>query len=533
MSVTGISPKSSTDKKAMRTVLIGAFLGSCFEWYDFFLYTALVVFFSELFFPKANPTAALLSSFATYGVAFVIRPFGALLFGRLGDLVGRKYTFLLTIILMGIATMGIGLLPTFEQIGWVAPVMLLLLRLMQGLSLSGEYSGAITYVAEHVGEQRRGYQTSWMQAGVSVGNILSVMAVLASRWGTGREQFARWGWRLPFLFSIVLLAISVFIRLRMEESPVFNEMKRARKQAKAPILETFSNLTNVKFLLIAFLMVVGQVVIGYMRVYLLIFMLAVLKLEDVTAYLLITVGNIIAVPLSVLSGWWSDVIGRKWIMLGGCLLAALTFFPIFKGLTHYANPALESAQARTPVSVASSDCHVHLFNTPNLKLSPCDQVKGFLTSRGVTYKSLPGVGGDEVVITIGDRELKGFDPKQIAADLAAAGYPEKADPEKANLFMVELLIVVLSLYQALTFGPLGAFLTEQFPARVRYTSVSVAYNFGAGWVGGLTPFFVTALSVSAGNIYYGIWFPVIVCAVVFTLGALLVKETKDYRIRDI
>lgn len=533
MSATEVSVSSSVPEKAMRTVIIGAFLGSSFEWYDFFLYTSLVVFFSETFFPKAYPTAALLSSFATYGVAFVIRPFGALLFGRLGDLVGRKYTFLLTIILMGIATTGIGLLPSFEQIGWVAPVMLLLLRLIQGLSLSGEYSGAITYVAEHVTESRRGYQTSWMQAGVAVGNILSVMAVLASRWSMSGEQFARWGWRLPFLFSIVLLAISVYIRLRLQESPVFNEMKRAHKQAKSPITETFNNLTNLKFLLIAFLMVVGQVVVGYMRAYLLIFMLAVLKMNDVTAYLLVTLGNIIAIPLSVISGWWSDIIGRKWIMLGGCLLAALTFFPVFKGLTHYANPALESAQAHTSVAVASSDCHVHLFDTPNMKLSACDKAKEFLTSKGVTYNSLPGAGGNEVVITIGDRELKGFNPKQLAAALAVAGYPEKADPAKANLFMVELLIVVLSLYQALTFGPLGAFLTEQFPARIRFTSVSVAYNFGAGWIGGLTPFFVTALSVSAGNIYYGIWFPVIVCAAVFALGAVLVKETKDYRIRAV
>lgn len=533
MSTTGESLTTGTDRKAMRTVIVGAFLGSSFEWYDFFLYSTLVVFFSEMFFPKGNPTAALLSSFATYGVAFVVRPFGALLFGHLGDLVGRKYTFLFTIVLMGVSTTAIGLLPTFEQIGWVAPILLLLLRLVQGLSLSGEYSGALTYVAEHAEDHRRGYQTSRIQIGLAVGSILSVLAVLACRSSMSVESFAQWGWRVPFLFSLVLLAISVYIRLRLAESPVFKDMKRAHKQAKAPIAETFGNLRNLKFLLITFLMVVGQVVLGYMRIYLLVFMLAVLKVDDVTTYLLIMLGNLVSIPLSIFSGWLSDIIGRKWIMLVGCLLAALTFFPIFRGLTHYANPALEAAQLRTPVAVASSDCRTRIFTTPNTQLSPCDRVKAFLTSRGVTYTSLPGSGGGEVVTRIGDRELTGFDPQQFAAALAAAGYPERADPEETNLFMVELLIMVISLYQALTFGPLGAFLVEQFPTRVRYTSVSVSYNFGAGWIGGLTPFFVTALSVSAGDIYYGIWFPVIVCAAVFVLGSFLIQESKDRRIRDI
>lgn len=533
MGAIGKELTSTVDRKSMRTVIIGAFLGSSFEWYDFFLSAALVVFFSEIFFPKGNPTAALLSSFGTYGVGFLVRPFGALLFGHLGDLIGRKYSFLLTIVLMGIATMGIGLLPGFEQIGWAAPIMLLVFRIMQGLSLSGEYSGAITYVAEHVEDERRGYQTSWMQAGVSVGNILSVMAVLASRWSMSEKAFAQWGWRLPFLFSIVLLAISVFIRLRLEESPVFKEMKRAHKLAKAPIKETFSNLTNLRYLLIAFVMVVGQVVVGYMRVYLLVFLLAVLKMGDITAYVLVTVGNVVAVPLNLLSGWWSDKIGRKWIMLGGCLLAALTFFPIFRGLTHYGNPALEAAQMRTPVTVMSSDCHLHIFVMPNTKLSACDRAKEFLTSRGVTYTSLPATGGDEVVTRIGDREVKGFDGKQFAAALRDAGYPAKANPDTRSLLMVQLLVIVLTLYAVLTFGPLGAFLVEQFPTRVRYTSVSVAYNFGAGWIGGLTPLFVTALSVRAGNIYFGIWFPVIVCAAVFVLGAFLIQETRKRRIRDV
>jgi len=519
------------DRKAMRTLIVGAFLGSVFEWYDFILYSTLVVFFSENFFPKGNPTAALLSSFATFGVGFVVRPFGALLFGHLGDRVGRKYTFLLTIVLMGASTTGIGLLPTFEQIGWAAPALLMVLRLMQGLSLAGEYSGAITYVAEHVEDRRRGYQTSLNQVGVAVGNTLAVAVVLVARL-MGREEFVRWGWRIPFLFSLVLLGISVYIRLRLEESPVFQEMKNARKQAKAPVIETFRNRKNLIFLVIAFVMVVGQVVIGYMRVYLLVFMPAVLKLDDVTTYLLISLGTLLTIPLGIFSGWWSDRVGRKWIMLSGCLLAALTFFPIFRGLTHYGNPALEAAQRNTPVTVESSDCHLHFFATASTKLSACDRAKDFLTNRGVTFTSLPGSGG-EVMTRIGGREVRGFDPQQFAAALAEAGYPVKADPEKINLFMVELLIVVLSIYQALTFGPLGAFLVEQFPARVRYTSVSVAYNFGAGWIGGLTPFFVTALSVSAGNIYYGIWFPVIVCAAVFVLGALLITESKDRHIRDI
>lgn len=519
--------------KSLSFVVLGASLGTIFEWYDFFLYIALAVFFSEQFFPRESATASLLASLATFGVGFIVRPFGALLFGKIGDQVGRKYTFIFTIIMMGCSTAAIGFLPSFHEIGWAAPVLLVVFRLLQGLSVGGEFGGASTFVAEHADDARRGFLTSWVQTTVLFGEIFALAIVLICRLAMGGHSFAQWGWRVPFYFSLVLLAAALYIRLKLEESPVFREMKSAGRTSRMPVRETFGP-ANLRPFLVALLISIGQVVIGYSSsVYPFIFMLAVLKIDHITANLLFIAALLISVPLIVLSGWLSDRIGRKWIMLGGCLLAAMAYFPVLHALTHYANPALEAFQKNNRVTIAASDCHLHLLVLPGTHLSACDQARDFLMRRAVNYTSLPAQPGTGVVTQIGGQVLHGFSPAAYTAALQAAGYPPKADPARLNAPMVLLLLVILSLFSVLTFGPLGAFLVEQFPTRLRYTSVSAAYNFGAGWVGGLTPFIVSALSIDAGNIYSGFWFPVVVGAAVFVLGGLVMRETRGRPIRDI
>lgn len=526
------STSTAADRKSMRRMVLGASLGTIFEWYDYFLYIALAVFFGHVFFPQASATAGLLASLATFGVGFVVRPFGAILFGHVGDRFGRKYTFIFTIILMGCSTAAIGFLPGFQQIGWAAPVILVLLRLLQGLSVGGEFGGAATYVAEHADDRHRGLQTSWVQTTVFFGEAFALIAVLCCRLTMSNQSFVQWGWRVPFFISLLLLAASVYIRLRLDESPAFEKMQRAGKLSRAPVRETFGS-SNLRPFLVAVLLCIGQVVVGYASsIYPFIFMLAVLKLNPITANVLFTAALLISVPLMVFSGWLSDKLGRKWIILGGCLLAAGSYFPVLHGLTHYANPALETFERTTAVSVAASDCHLHFFVIPGTKLSACDKAKDFLMRRGVNYVSLPSIANNTLETRIGGQLLHGFDPKRYTAALRSAGYPAHADPARVNGPMIVLLLVVLSFFSALTFGPLGAFLVEQFPTRIRYTSVSAAYNFGAGWVGGLTPFIVSALSISAGNIYFGFWFPVIVSIVVFVLGAVLVREGKTSPIRE-
>ena len=530
------SPATAADfKPEEKRVIFASSLGTVFEWYDFYLYATLAPFFAALFFPKGNDTAALLSAFATYAAGFLVRPFGALVFGRVGDIVGRKYTFLVTIICMGGATFAVGLLPTFESIGWAAPVLLVALRLVQGLALGGEYGGAATYVAEHAPEGRRGYDTSWIQTTATLGFFLALMVILGCRVGMDAKDFAQWGWRVPFLVSLILLMFSVYIRLKLNESPVFLKIKSEGKTSKAPLTESFGNWSNGKIVLLALLgATAGQGVVWYTgQFYALFFLTITLKLDYQSAYLLIAISLIIGTPFFIFFGWLSDKIGRKKIIMVGCLLAICTYFPLFKALTHYVNPQLEAATAKTPITMAARDCNFHIFVGPWSKFTDCDKAKDFLTKQGISFTStdLPAGGTDSVVTKVGDVELKGFDAKAYAEALKAAGYPPSADKSQVNWVMTELIIVIMVLYVTMVYGPIAAFLVELFPARIRYTSMSLPYHIGNGWFGGMLPLLATAMVAASGDIYYGLWYPIVVAAMTLVLGTLFLKETKNEKVR--
>ncbi len=531
MSVTATASGERTEKEEKK-VIFASSLGTVFEWYDFYLYATLAPFFAALFFPKGNDTAALLSSFATYAAGFLVRPFGALVFGRIGDIVGRKYTFLVTIIVMGASTFAVGLLPTFQTIGWAAPVLLVSLRLLQGLALGGEYGGAATYVAEHAPDKRRGHDTSWIQTTATLGFFLSLGVILACRISISAADFTEWGWRIPFLVSAILLVFSVYIRLRLEESPVFAEIKRDGRTSKAPLKEAFGNPKNAKIVLLALLgATAGQGVVWYTgQFYALFFLTITLKLDYQLAYILIGISLLIGTPFFVFFGWLSDRIGRKPIILGGCLLAALTYFPLFSGLTHYVNPQLEKTAASTPVTVAADECKMHVFVGPWSKFSDCDKVKDFLTKQGITFTSLPAVPDEKVVTRVGDIELKGWDEAKYKEALKAKGFPAKADPTQVNWVMTEVILVIMVIYVTMVYGPIAAFLVELFPTRIRYTSMSLPYHIGNGWFGGMLPLLATAIVAASGNIYYGLWYPIVVAVVSFVIGSVLIKETKDRKI---
>jgi hypothetical protein len=519
-----------------KRVIFASSLGTVFEWYDFYLYATLAPFFAALFFPKGNETAALLSSFATYAAGFLVRPFGALVFGRIGDLVGRKYTFLITIVCMGAATFAVGLLPTYEAIGWAAPIILVSLRLLQGLALGGEYGGAATYVAEHAAEHRRGYDTSWIQTTATLGFFLSLAVILICRSSVTPAEFSQWGWRIPFLVSIVLLIFSVYIRLKLEESPVFQKIKAEGRTSKAPLTESFANWSNAKIVLLALLgATAGQGVVWYTgQFYALFFLIITLKLDYQSAYILIAISLLIGTPFFIFFGWLSDKIGRKGIILAGCLIAALTYFPLFKGLTHYVNPALEAAIAKTEVTVAAKDCNFHLFVGPWSKFSDCDKAKDFLTKQGVSFTSttLPAGSSDTVITKIGSTEIKGWNESQIKDALKTAGFPASADKNQVNWFMTELILVIMVLYVTMVYGPIAAFLVELFPARIRYTSMSLPYHIGNGWFGGMLPLTATAMVAATGDIYYGLWYPIVVAIITVVIGTLFLRETKDRVVRE-
>ena len=516
-----------------RKVVFASSLGTVFEWYDFYLYATLAPFFAALFFPKGNDTAALLSSFATYAAGFLVRPFGALVFGRIGDIVGRKYTFLVTITVMGAATFAVGLLPTFESIGWAAPVILVTLRLLQGLALGGEYGGAATYVAEHAAEHRRGYDTSWIQTTATLGFFLALIVIMLCRVNIPKADFEQWGWRIPFLLSLILLIFSVYIRLKLEESPVFKKIKAEGQTSKAPLKESFGNWGNLKIVILALLgATAGQGVVWYTgQFYALFFLIITLKLDFQTAYILIAISLIIGTPFFIFFGWLSDRIGRKNIIMLGCVLAVLTYFPLFKGLTHYVNPDLEAAAAKTQISMAARDCSFHIFVGPWSKFSECDKAKDFLTKQGVSFESLPPVEGQNVVTKIGDVELTGWDEAKYKEAMTQAGFPAKADPSKVNYFMTELILVIMVIYVTMVYGPIAAFLVELFPARIRYSSMSLPYHIGNGWFGGMLPLLATAMVAASGDIYYGLWYPIVVAAMTAIIGTLALKETKDRRVR--
>ncbi len=516
---------------AHRRVIFASSLGTVFEWYDFYLYGTLAVFFSALFFPPGNDTAAFLASLATFGAGFAVRPLGALLFGRIGDLTGRKYTFLITIVVMGLATALVGVLPTYSQIGIWAPVLLVSLRLAQGLALGGEYGGAATYVAEHAPQGSRGYYTSWIQTTATLGFFLSLAVILGCRLGFGEDVFRAWGWRVPFLISVVLLGVSVYIRLKLQESPVFAEMKSQGKLSRAPLTESFGRWRNARIVLLALLgATAGQGVVWYTgQFYALFFLQNTLKLGFQTSYLLIAAALLIGTPFFVFFGRLSDRIGRKRIMIAGCLLAALTFIPIFKGLTLFVNPALAEFEERATITVAASDCRFHIFAKP---ATPCDQARDFLTQLGVSYDRLPPVAGSEVVTTIAGQRLSGFDEASYRQALESAGYPASADPARVNLPATVLLLTLLMIYVTMVYGPIAAFLVELFPTRIRYSSMSLPYHIGNGWFGGFLPFLASALVVLTGNVYYGLWYPIAVAAMTGIIGLLFLRETKDTDIRS-
>ena len=530
---TSIHDRNHPDfKPEEKRVIFASSLGTVFEWYDFYLYATLAPFFALLFFPKGNETAALLSAFATYAAGFLVRPFGALLFGRIGDLVGRKYTFLITIVVMGGATFAVGLLPTFQTIGWFAPVLLVTLRLLQGLALGGEYGGAATYVAEHAPNHRRGYDTSWIQTTATLGFFLALVVIGVCRLEMDAKVFADWGWRIPFWFSVFLLAFSVYIGLKLEESPVFKKMKAEGKGSKAPLTDSFLRYPNNKFVLLALLgATAGQGVVWYTgQFYALFFLIITLKLEFIAAYTLIGLSLLIGTPFFIVFGWLSDRIGRLKIIMAGCLIAALTYFPLFQGLTHYVNPALEQYQQNVKIKVAASDCSFHIFVGPWSKFSDCDRTKDFLTKQGLSFTSLPAIEGKSVVATIGDIQIEGWDEKKLNDSLKATGYPGPADKTKVNYGMTLLILVVMVLYVTMVYGPIAAFLVELFPTRIRYTSMSLPYHIGNGWFGGMLPLTATAMVAATGDIYYGLWYPIVVAVMTLVVGTLFLKETKD---RDI
>jgi len=537
--------------KSHRGVIFASSLGTVFEWYDFFLYGSLSIIITKQFFSGVNETTGFIFALLAFAAGFFVRPFGALLFGRLGDMVGRKYTFLVTIIIMGGSTAVVGLLPSYASIGVAAPIILILLRLLQGLALGGEYGGAATYVAEHAPFHQRGAYTSWIQATATIGLFLSLLVILACRALLG-DQFEVWGWRIPFLVSIVLLIVSVYIRLQLQESPVFLEIKNEGALSKAPLSEAFGNWKNLKIVLLAlFGATAGQAVVWYGgQFYALFFLEKILQVDSKAANLMIAAGLVIGTPFFVIFGTLSDHIGRKPIVMAGCILAALTYFPVFKSLTHYANPALETAVTIAPVTViaAPEDCSFQ-FDPIGKKAfkQSCDVAKTVLAKSGVPYSNEAAPSGSVARIRIGvgdaavyvdsfvGNKLAGAEfkassdafTKQVKAALVAAGYPAKASTEQLNYPMVILLCAYLVILATMVYGPIAAWLVELFPTRIRYTSMSLPYHIGNGWFGGFLPVTSFAIVAATGDIYNGLWYPVIVALITAVIGTLFLRETKD------
>ncbi|GAB3431635.1 MHS family MFS transporter [Massilia solisilvae] len=545
-------PTTAGLTKEERKVIFASSLGTVFEWYDFYLYGSLAPIIAKQFF-IGDPTVTFIFALLAFAAGFIVRPFGALVFGRLGDLIGRKYTFLITILIMGGSTFIVGLLPSHASIGVAAPIILVSLRILQGLALGGEYGGAATYVAEHAPEGRRGFFTSWIQTTATLGLFLSLLVILGTRTAMGEKDFAEWGWRVPFLVSVLLLAVSVWIRLSMNESPAFAKMKSEGKTSKAPLTESFLHWKNAKIVILALVgLTMGQAVVWYTgQFYALFFLTQTLKIDGPTANILIAISLALATPFFIFFGSLSDRIGRKWIILGGCLIAALTYFPIFKAITHYGNPQLETALKNSPVVVEAdpASCHFQFNLTGTSKFpSSCDIATGMLTASSVSYTRVDAAPGSMATIKVGDKVLPSFNAamtpdglnfdqaskdkeaalkKDVSGAIKAAGYPAKADPEQINKPMVVLFLFILVLYVTMVYGPVAAMLVEMFPTRIRYSSMSLPYHIGNGWFGGLLPTTVFALVAFKGDIYYGLWYPIVIAAITFVIGALFVRETKD------
>jgi len=534
--------------KEERRVIFASSLGTVFEWYDFYLYGSLAAIIAAHFFSGVNPTAGFIFALLAFAAGFAVRPFGALVFGRLGDLVGRKYTFLVTIVIMGLSTFLVGVLPSYASIGIAAPTILILLRLLQGLALGGEYGGAATYVAEHAPQGRRGFYTSWIQTTATLGLFLSLLVILGVRTAMGEEAFRDWGWRIPFLISVVLLGISVWIRLQLNESPAFQRMKAEGRGSKAPIHESFGQWKNLKIVLLALLgLTAGQAVVWYTgQFYALFFLTQTLKVDANTANIMIAIALLLGTPFFVVFGMLSDKIGRKPIIMAGCLIAALTYFPIFKGITHFANPALERAQAEAPVTVIADPATCSFqFNPVGTAsfTSSCDIIKSFLARNAVNYENQAAPAGTVAKVRIGDAEFESFEggslPKEefakrsaelnkaLTAAIRDHGYPAAADPAAMNKVMVTFLLFILVVYVTMVYGPIAAMLVELFPTRIRYTSMSLPYHIGNGWFGGFLPPVAFAVVAATGNIYDGLWYPIIIAVMTLVIGTLFLRETKD------
>jgi MFS family permease len=516
-------------------VIFASSLGTVFEWYDFYLYATLAPFFAALFFPPGNDTAALLSAFATYAAGFLIRPFGAVLFGRIGDLVGRKYTFLMTIVIMGLSTFGVGLLPTFGEIGWAAPIALVSLRLLQGLALGGEYGGAATYVAEHARPNQRGFSTAWIQTTATLGFFLSLVVIGVCRFyffddAAFKSASFNAGWRWPFYVSLLLLIFSVYIRLKLNESPLFQRMKEEGRGSRAPITESFFHYPNNKYVLLALLgATAGQGVVWYTgQFYALFFLTITAKLDLISAYTMVAVSLLIGTQFFLFFGWLSDRIGRLKIILAGCLIAAITYIPLFSALLTAVNPDLAAFQEKNKIVLTTdtSQCNFHVFVGPWSKFTNCDRAKDFLTKGGLSFETVHKADANNE-IQIGSAKVDGFDAKQWTEALKAQGYSATANPGKINWPMALSILTIFVIYVTMVYGPIAAFLVELFPTKIRYTSMSFPYHIGNGWFGGMLPLLATAIVAWTGNIYAGLWYPIGVSLMTVVIGLVFLRESKD------
>lgn len=545
-----------------RKVIFASSLGTVFEWYDFYLYGSLAAIIAAQFFSGLDAGAAFIFALLAFAAGFIVRPFGALVFGRLGDMIGRKYTFLVTIVIMGLSTFLVGVLPSYASIGWAAPVILIVLRMLQGLALGGEYGGAATYVAEHAPHGKRGAYTAWIQTTATMGLFLSLMVILGTRYALGggaftsegEAEFADWGWRIPFLVSIALLGISVWIRLSMNESPAFKKMKEEGKTSKAPLTESFGQWKNLKIVILALVgLTAGQAVVWYTgQFYALFFLTQALKVDGPTANILIAASLLIGTPFFLIFGMLSDKIGRKPIIMAGCLIAALTYFPLFHALTAAANPALAKAQIEVPVTVIVDPAQCSFQGSPIARevnfFTSCDIAKRTLAQAAVNYDIVEAPAGTVAVVKLGTVEIpslnatltadgNSFEPdskvaiaafkKSVTEATKAAGYPAAADPAQINKALVVLILTVLVIFVTMVYGPIAAMLVEMFPTRIRYTSMSLPYHLGNGWFGGLLPTIAFGIVAQTGNIYNGLWYPIIIASATFVIGMLFIKETKD------
>ena len=547
-------PKHHEATQSEKLVIAASSLGTVFEWYDFYLYGLLATIISAQFFSGVNETTGFIFALAAFAAGFAVRPFGAIVFGRIGDIVGRKNTFLVTMGIMGLSTFLVGLLPSYASIGVAAPIILVLLRLAQGLALGGEYGGAATYVAEHAPNHKRGLYTSFIQTTATLGLFAALLVVIGVRYAVGEEAFASWGWRIPFIVSMLLLVVSMWIRMQLSESPVFLKMKEEGTTSKAPLTEAFGKWPNLKLVIIAlFGAVAGQAVVWYTgQFYALFFLEKMMKVDGATTNIMIAIALAIGTPFFIFFGWLSDKIGRKPIIMAGCILAALTYFPLFHALSKASNPALYAAQTSAPVSVVAdpNDCSVQFDPIGRNKFDArsCDIAKSYLAKAGVSYTNVAAAPGTVAQLRIGSTIIPAVDPRavqgaeradaikafqgQVGAALKAVGYLDKADPAQIDKPLVILILTILVLYVTMVYGPIAALLVELFPARIRYTSMSLPYHIGNGWFGGFLPTTAFAMVAATGDIYYGLWYPIVVAALTVVLGLLFLPETRKRSIDD-